>query len=260
MRVATYACLALPAVNSTKIMTPDDKGYYTTILGAFNVNNSSGIFYPLTDSVKALFETGGIVRRRLDSGLCKAEYGHPNVSGMPMDAALQRIARIDENNVCAHISTIWLDATKDHLGKDIVLVIGKVKPMGPKGEYVLASLRNPEENVAWSLRSLINNEMYRGRMARIVTDAVTYDYVSEPGIYTATKFYTANKTDLALESQQLNLNDTTSNLLFTDADLQRAINSVPQIGFEDNSSTLTMIKTTLGWHKVKVAGLSSLNI
>lgn len=245
--IAQYSCVSLPGLNKVGLMKPDANGYYRTVVGGFNLSNHVGKMYLLTDSVKRMFEPGGIVRRRLDAGLLRGELGHPDIRAMPLTQALQRLAQIDPARVSHHFKSLELVAKKDHKGRDVVLVYAMVKPSGPYGPSLLASLDNPEENVTFSVRSFSKNGVDRGRMGTIVTDVLTYDYVTEPGISVASQFDM-----VSLE-----------NLSFTTNDLSKAISNQGLNGSSvegDSISTLTMIRDNLGWNKVEILNLSSLDL
>ena len=246
-QIAKYAAVSMPGVNSSNKLIPDSTGYRRCILGGFNLENHSGVYYPLLPSVKALFETGGIVRRRLDTGLCKGEYGHPKIQGMALESALQSLAIVDELLVSHHIKSIELKDAKNDQGKDIVLAVGMVRPTGPYGEVLEKQMDNPEENVAFSIRSFTNNAMHLGRPAKVVCDVMTYDFVTEPGISAATKFNSASLEELI------------ETLSFTGKELDNAIANLIQAGLESECSTLSMVRTSLGWNKVKVVNLSAID-
>ena len=245
--IARYACTSLPGLNSANKLKPDATGYYKCILGGFNMSNHSGVNYPLLPSVKALFGEGGIVRRRLDAGLCKGEYGHPKLDGMALNDILKRLAFIDPLLTSHHIKSIELQNQKDTNGKELVLAVGMVKPSGPYGQYLAEQLNNPEENVAFSIRSFTRDIVHNGLAAKQVVDAMTYDFVTEPGISKATKFNTVSLEELH------------ETILFTDRDLTNAIATSSVAGLEATSDTLTMVKTALGWNQVRVTHLSALN-
>ena len=120
-KIASYGCLAVPGVNQVSKMRPDDTGYYKCIVGAFNCENSSGVPYPLTDSVRSLFAEGGIVRRRLDKGVCRGEYAHPNISNMQPPDIIRRLARIDENQVSTEYELQFRKQLCKRLGVVIVI-------------------------------------------------------------------------------------------------------------------------------------------
>ena len=245
-KIASYGATSLPGLNKMDKIKPDSAGYRNIVLGGFNLENSSGVPYPLTDSVRSLFAVGGIVRRRLDKGLCRGEYAHPDISNMSNSEAIRRLARIDENQVSHHIRAINLEAHKDDKGNDVVLTIGSVKPCGPKGPFLKESLDNPEENVAFSIRSFTTPAMYRGKLARIVTDAITYDYVNEGGILAANKFTTASLEEL-LEQR-----------IFSEEDFDNAIEELHNVALEEESTSIAMIKSNLGWQKIQVVKASVL--
>ncbi len=245
--IVKYTASTLPGVNPVSNLEADNNGYYKCILGGFNLSNHSGIYYPLLPSVKQLFDVGGIVRRRLDSGLCRGEYGHPNVSGLPLEQALQRLMKIEPTMVSHHIKSIELKNSKDEFGKAIVLAIGEVKPTGPYGSFVKEQLDNPEENVAFSIRSITADKLVDNKMTKVVLDALTYDYVTEPGIKHATKF------------NSMSLEELFPGMIFTEDTLNLAISHTNNYGLEEETSTLTMVKNHLGWNKVRVVNLKAIN-
>lgn len=244
-KIASYSCVAIPGVNQVDKMRPDEDGYYRCILGGFNLENSSGIHYPLTDSVKQLFETGGIVRRRLDKGVCRGEYAHPDINNMQMPDIIRRLAKIDENQVSHHIRTVDLVPTKNEYNRDVVLAVGSVRPCGPKGPYLKDSLDNPHENVAFSIRSFTKPIMMNGKMARVVTDAVTWDYVNEGGILPANQFNTVN----------MGLEELIDDIFFTEEDFNLAVLQSHNQGLEAEESTISMIRTALGWQPVQMVNV-----
>lgn len=258
--IVKYTANTLSGVNPVKELKFDTNGYYRCVLGGFNLSNHSGAYYPLLPEVKALFEKGGIVRRRLDAGLCRGEYGHPNVSGLPLEQALQRLMKIEPTMVSHHIKSIELKDSKDEYGKPIILAIGEVKPTGPYGNYVKEQLDNPEENVAFSIRSITADKMIGNQMNKVVLDALTYDYVTEPGIKHATKFNSLSMEELLTNA---NISELFPGIIFTENDINKAIQTTSRIGLEEEHSTLVMVKErlgpSLGWHKVKVIGIRSLD-
>lgn len=245
--IATYSCTSVPGLNKVEKMRADASGYYRVVLGGFNIANQAGVYYPLTDSVKALYAKGGIIRRRLDSGMCKGEYDHPSLNGLTHEQAIHRLSIIDPTLVSHHIKSIELVEKKDANGKDIILAYGMVKPSGPYGDALTASLNNDEENVAFSIRSFCKVSMWQGKVAKVVTDAMTYDHVTEPGIKLANQFDT-----VSLESIIKDIN-------FTEKDFDKAIQEYRHIGLESDASTISMIRDNQGWHKVQVQKISALD-
>lgn len=187
---AVYASTALANTNKAGVLKPDADGYFTVVLGALDVYNSAGAFYPF-ESAKEVFKASSSLMRRIANGACRAEYGHPKMlPGMSQRDFLSRIMTIYEENVCAHIKEVVIDysSLKDEHGKPIIAIIGKVKPMGPRGPDLLASLQNPNENVCFSVRSLTDDVYVGGVLRKHIRSIVTWDYVNEPGIKVANKF------------------------------------------------------------------------
>lgn len=244
--IARYAAVALPGANKAQKLKPDATGYYRTILGAFDTCNHNGVMYPLVPSVKQLFEEGGIVRRRLDAGLCRSEFGHPKIQKLPLQEALERLAIIEPTLVCAHIKSAVLVSSKDEYGKPIILTVGMVKESGPYGDTMKQQLDNPEENVAFSIRSFTTTQVSGGRQSRIVKDIATWDYVTEPGIKNATQFESAS------------LESIVDDIVFNHEDLNGAIHTSHSIGLESDLSSLRMVRDSLGWAKVQSVNLGVL--
>jgi len=245
--IAKYACIAMPGVNAIDKLAPDSGGYRKVVVGAFDTYNSVGEYYPLLPSVRKMFDSGGIVRRRLDTGFLRGEYGHPRVAGLSLEDAIRRLIRIDEKSVSHHFKSITLQDGVDERGSKIVLVVGEVKPTGPYEQTLDNHFKNPDENVAFSVRSLTDTKVMNGRKNKIILDALTWDYVNEPGIKNATQY------------NSVGLEEIQDNLIFTEADLNRVIESSNHIGLENDYSALTMVRSALGWEKVQVIKVSAID-
>lgn len=246
-QLARYSCTYTPTLANQDRLQPDDNQYYKCTIGAFNTANHNGVLYPFTPSVKALFDVGGIVRRRLDAGLCKGEYGHPKIDNMDLQTALRRLAIIEPTLTSHTFRSVSLEEARDEYGKGVILVIGEVKPTGPYGDCLNKQLSDREENVAFSIRSFTNNTMINGTQARIVKDVLTWDYVIEPGISCATQFKYA-----ALE-------ELVDDFIITEQIMEAALNPIQVAGLENDFSTLRMIRTNLGWEKVQVVNTTAID-
>jgi len=191
MARAMYQSTVLVGTNKTGALKADADGYYDLVLGAFDYYNSCGDYYPL-DPVKEMFEESGSLMRRLRNAALRGEYGHPKrVPGQSMREFMSRVMEIRETNVCCHIAEVMIDnqAFSDNKGRKIPVVVGRVKPSGPMGQFLAASLENPKENVCFSIRSLTEDvDDGRGGYTKLIRHIITWDYVNEPGINLATKF------------------------------------------------------------------------
>lgn len=205
MAIVKFSESTLRAKNKKGVLTPDADGYYTIVLGALNCYNSVGEYYVAKDSVK-LFESSSHLMRRIKDGFLKAEVGHPKMdSSMSSRDWVNRVMSIEETNVCAHISDVWLDTTygktnPDCGNPDLIAIMGKICPSGAKGAALKASLDNVKENVAFSIRSITDGCMKNDRYEKTVTQIITWDYVTEPGIAVATKWATPTLEDHTLIS------------------------------------------------------------
>lgn len=189
--VIEYGCTALNGTNKTGVLKPDADGRYDMILGALEYPNSVGDVYTL-ESARKLFEKGSALMRRIENGQLRAEYGHPKmVPGMSEADFVNRIMSIDENNVCAHISEVYIDTStiKDpRTGNTIITFRGKVKPTGPKGPFLKEILDDPKQNCAFSVRSLTTNKRVGFHYRKDFQTIIGWDYVNEPGLSIANKY------------------------------------------------------------------------
>lgn len=248
MNTIRFACTSLVGTNKAGIVTPDKDGYFTQVLGGLNILNSAGMHYDATSEVVDLFTNkSAVFQRRIARGVLKAEVGHPKPTpNMSEDAYFERLLTIEDKNVCAHISEVWLD-DKSFKGKDgtpIIAIMGKVTGSGPHGAMMDKALNNPKENVCFSIRSFTEDKYMAGRTHRAIRNVVTFDYVVEPGIAIAEKFQNPS-----LESLQ--------ERVFTQSQVEKAITNHQRVaalaGLESNSFTMNDIFQSFGWVEGKKA-------
>lgn len=193
MSMIRFSAERLAGTGKTGILTPDSDGYYETVLGGLNTLNSVGQYY-VAEGAKDLFQSSSIFMRRVKNGCLKIEVEHPaQTQGMSDDDYIDRLLRIDMNNVCGHISDVWLDfefGKKNPYFKnpELVGIIGKVKPSGVKAGALEMALNNPRENVCFSVRSFTKNYVQNRRTYRVIDTIVTFDLVNEGGIAAASKW------------------------------------------------------------------------
>lgn len=215
---------ATKLINSKKegILTPDADGYYDLCIGALNTFNSAGEYYTLKGA-EELFTSSSTFMRRVANGCLKSEVDHPRFeSGMSDKQYLERVLSIEGKNVCAHIREVYLKPISTANG--MVLIMGKVKPTGPKGPALKEGLDNKHENVCFSIRALTSDYMQGNTRYRILKYIQTFDWVTEPGISTANKWDAP-----ALES----VNDKIILL----SDLENIANNKPSKGFSLEEAT-----------------------
>jgi hypothetical protein len=186
-----------------RALEKDDKGYYKVNLGGFNCFNSAGEFYTAEDIEDIFVKESSSFNRRLKSGQLRMEVEHPAFEpGMSTAQYMARNMKILLSNTCCHIREVILTPTSDSSGipgqGNFILVEAWIKPSGPHGDALKASLDNPEENTAFSIRCLTANTRKNGLVFKKLGQVITWDWVLEPGISKATKWK-----KLSIESRDL---------------------------------------------------------
>jgi len=178
--------------NQSAILEQDDKGYYRIRVGGFNVFNSGGAYYSIA-GVKELIENkSSSLNRRLKAGYLKSEAGHPVYQpGMSKPDFYARNMKIEITKVACHIRDIILIPTseKSGVGSDEIYHVDLwIKPSGPYGDALKAALDNPDENVAFSIRSFTQDKIINGIQVKKILQIITWDWVTEPGVNKASKW------------------------------------------------------------------------
>lgn len=190
MNSIRFGCTSLVGTNKVGNLKQDENGYYECVVGALNMFNSSGQYY-VYEQARELFEGSSQLMRRVKRGALRGEYGHPKRQiNQGMEDFAHRVLSIHEEQVCCHHAELFLDfdRIKDDSGRPVIAIVSKVAPSGPFGHVLERSLKNPKENVCFSIRSFTDDFVDRGVVKRILRTVVTFDYVNEPGIAIAEKF------------------------------------------------------------------------
>lgn len=224
-------------VGTTQIgkIKPDANGYYEVILGAFNIHNSSGAFYPLEPVKNLLLSSSNLMRRIKDRAL-RSEYGHPRKGNMRPAEFLARVMDILETNTCNHIMKIELDEQRivdPNTNKTAAVIIGWVYPSGPFGPILEKQFSNAQESVSYSIRSITNDHFNAsGTLIKEIKEIVTWDYVNEPGIHLAKKGFSPS-----LESNKTTYNDL-DYCIFDEATILEARGITRQNGIGNESTEM----------------------
>lgn len=244
MSQVNFACTALKGTNKSGDLKPDEDGYYEVVLGGLNVPNGSGAFYPLKGAEQIFQESAPLIRR-ISSGNCRGEYGHPyRLPGQTPQEYLARCMKIQEDRIAFHIASVRLDDSllKGQDGRPIVAIIGKIRPCGPFGQVLEEQLRNAKENVCFSIRSLTNDSFVNGIMTKVLRFVLTWDYVNEPGIAEASKWKSPT-----LECFQ------GDELILTQDLVRTARLAVPEgVGMEAANDAIDELLVSLGWERKEV--------
>lgn len=239
-RIATYSCTALNGTNKAGVLKPTEDGYYTVVVGALNVYNSVGAYYPY-DSAKQLFDESSSFQRRIQSGSLCGEMGHPRMQpGQSTRAFMARCMDIVESNICCHFRKVWLEhgTVKDERGRPMIAIMAEVKPAGPMGPALKEALDNPSQNVCFSIRSFTQDTTSGGRVIKNLKTIITFDCVLEPGISIAKKWFAPS-----LESRHEC--PVVPPMLDEIIHHQKAVGS----GFESRGLSAELIKSELGWER-----------
>ena len=170
----------------------DSEGYYKIPIGAINTYNSAGAFYKDDLGPASIFNESSKFMRRVRNGGLRAEVGHPKrLPGMSLAEYKVRYMSIYEDNICANIKSIEIvktDTKEDPEYGNVHLIYGWVKPAGPRGAFLKEMLDDPDGNVAFSVRSVTNDELINGVVVKVIKEILSFDFVNEPGIKYATKW------------------------------------------------------------------------
>lgn len=176
------------------ILVADSDGCYTMPIGGLNVFNSVGQYYIAAKEALSLFEKSSVFMRRIASGNLKMETGHPKkLPGMSDDSYFNRVMSIEETNVCGQVVDLWLDMEfgqkyPEYGNPKLIAIMARVRPCGPKGAPLKAAFESGVENVNFSIRSLTRDYYERGTCYRVLSQIMSFDWVTEPGLTLANKW------------------------------------------------------------------------
>ena len=195
----------------TKVLDKTKDGWYICNLGTLNGFNAHGEYYAVDNAKEIFFGPNSVLARKQSKGLLYGEMGHPVIApGMSKFDYYMRNMRIQEDRIShciRNIQFVQTDTVDECDGKrgfaPMIFVTGEVMPAGQYKDAVKDMLENPGLNTAFSIRSFTAQSMVNGILVKKLTNVITYDFVSEPGIPTATKFHTASSN----ESFTYNLKD-----------------------------------------------------
>lgn len=252
----TVGCDMLSGTNKRGILPPNDKGYYTLVVGSYGTHNSAGMFYDEA-SGRAMFDPSSSLMRRLKKGVLFMEFKHPEpftdllldgrVVRKPMSDTeyLMRIRQIDDNRVCAHIANLTLVPGKNEQGKNVTMVVAEVKPYGPFAQVFKDSLDNPSINTYCSVRSITQDDPYKG--IKYTREISTWDFVGEGGIFTANKYSSPALESFSEAECKPERTITPATLWQLQDEAQRRT----RLGLESATHDVSELIQDLGWERVK---------
>ena len=186
-----FSCATLPSANGYAIkgLTPDENGCYDVVLGCVGAPTRANVIYEPESLVGCMKDPESRFNICLRDGNLFGEWGHPVIKDRK---DMDRLMQIDEHYISHVFTKIWIDEKPITIkGVEGYPIRAKVKPCGPYGEVLEKSLRDPNINTAFSIRSLCfpSSGPRRDCEYRKVQVVVTFDAVNAPGFEMATKRY-----------------------------------------------------------------------
>ncbi len=189
--IAVYSLTALQGTNKAGLLSPDQDGYRTVVIGSLNAYNSWGAFYEL-EPARKFFDQSSSFQRRIANGALYGELGHPRrMPNMSTEDFINRILDVDEKNICCHFRKVWLapGTTPDEEGRPVTVIMAEVKPWGPHAAVLEQAFQNKSQNVCFSIRSLTEDRIVGGTTIKALRTIVCFDFVLEPGMSLAKKWH-----------------------------------------------------------------------
>lgn len=176
------------------ILRPDSEGYYEFPIGAFNCRNSANEIYT-ADNIDRIFAESSAFMRKVSSGKLFGEWGHPRP--YPNESPNQYMARasnVEDKDTCVFFKEIWNDPKAGKhftqykgIDESSIITFGRLKPHGIKWEVLQRAIDDPNVNIAFSVRNLGRDRLYRGDTYVSVEEVITYDAVTEQGVASSEK-------------------------------------------------------------------------
>jgi Peptidase S80 family len=178
--------LAIKNGRALRALRPDSEGYFEIPLAALGVVTRNKTYYDIPSFVDQITGTESYINKTITDGSLYSEYGHPDISLMTQEQAINRLLSVKEDKVCNHIKSI---KTGPKLEGGGILLLGRIKPHGPYSKHLQQSLDDPNINTSFSLRSIAKNENKNGVMWRKMSKLITFDYCAVSGYQEASKRY-----------------------------------------------------------------------
>jgi len=189
----TFTCQTLRGTNKAGLLKPDANGYYTVVLGGFNIRNEMGNFYPFNKYLEQAFQNSSSFMRRITRGRLWGECNHPKPwPGMTQDQWFSRLRELVPDRFSHHIAGVTLDFDnfKSQHGETMVAVLGRIRPVNSAfGNQLKGSLDNPEEDTCFSVRSLTLDTNMGMAWQKDIYELATWDWIPEGGVRNASKYY-----------------------------------------------------------------------
>lgn len=190
MSSISLASVALSGVNTKKGEIKRDGEYYYLCVGALNVFNSMGGFYEAAPSLPA-FDPNSAFVRKIVGGNIYGEDRHPIMEPwMTEEDFYRRNEMVDEDRRCLFVRSLDVVPTERICnGLPVYELWAWIKPFGDKAAQFKAALDDEHQNVCISIRAWCLEKTVGGVKYYAVDVPLFFDWVQEPGIPLANKFY-----------------------------------------------------------------------
>lgn len=233
----------------------DSDGNYEVMVGAYNVPNTAGETYLFTKRVENLFLKSTMISK-LNKKQLYGEADHPSLDDYRAktrseeDAValwINRLGKISSANISHQIMGVRFEKLDQVINnRPVYGVYNIVKPLHP---VLKASLDDPDQNTAFSVRSFVDRTFRMGEIFCEAKDIITYDWVPHGGIPLATKY---NTPSLESEDKILLLDDSaniTRNII--DKMMTQESRELDLVGVESKPMFDTaMVRGLAGWKEV----------
>lgn len=167
----------------------DEGGFYKGVpIAAIGVSTRNNSYYDVESFVSHLQNPETPFNMMLKSRQLYGELGHPKIFDLDHNTAIARIRDVDEKNTSHMFKSIYVGPSLESGGR---IVYADLKPvyLDGAGGRVKESLDDPEQNTAFSIRTLTSNTQKGNISYRKMLQFITADFVNTPGFAEATKGY-----------------------------------------------------------------------
>lgn len=150
---------------------PDSRGYYQVLLGLRSLECTKERALELLAPLQTKASMGKLV----------GEYGHPVPEGRITSVNdLKRCQQVHLNNACFRISQLELKTNYTYNGvKYKLIVVGKVKPIGPKADQLIKSFEDATMDPSFAMRGVANNKLVGDKVIKDYAEIITWDYIGD---------------------------------------------------------------------------------
>lgn len=185
----TFCIESIAPGNGRMKFEQDDGGFYIGVpIAALGVSTRNNSYYDVESFVSHLQNPAMPFNQLLRNRELYGELGHPPIAGLEHNLAIARIREVREANTSHLFKKIYTGPKLESGGRIVYADLKPVNLSGP-GARVKESLDDPEQNTAFSIRTLTSNVQKGSISYRKMVQFITADYVNNPGYIEAMKSF-----------------------------------------------------------------------